>query len=89
MVLQRRTHRSNVGQGEGPAPKLGRTQLAGGAQSLQTVQFLGDLEDTELLHVLHTRNQQTLVGVHGQADVVGGLEEQRRKSEETCLARRC
>lgn len=74
-MLLRRTHRADVGQAEGPAPQLGRAQLASGTQNLQTVQFLGDLEDTEQLHVLHTGNQQALAGVHGQAYVVGGLEE--------------
>lgn len=81
-MLLKRTHRSDVGQGKGPTPQLGRTQLTGSAQSLQTVQFLGNLKDTELLHVLHTGNKQTLAGVHGQADVVGGLEEQKEEEVE-------
>lgn len=73
------TDRSDVRQGEGSPAEVDSSQLPGSSEGLQTVEFLSDLEDAEQLDVLHVGNQQTLTGVHSQADVV-----RRLKQTETC-----
>lgn len=72
------THRSDVGQAEGSSAQVGRSQLAGGAQLLQPVEFPRHVHNAEQLHVLDGGHQQTEGRVHGHADVVRRLATRRR-----------
>ena len=68
-----KTYRADVGECEGSSSQVGGPQLTRGPQGLEAVQLSGNLKHTEKLNVLHVGHQQTLAGVHSQADVVSRL----------------
>lgn len=72
-LFERLSYRSDVRQRKRSTGQILGGQLARFAQLLQSAEFTGNLTDRELLDVLYVGDQQTVFGIHGDADVVRTL----------------
>ena len=63
-------YRANVRQCKGSAGQVGRSQLAGAAELNESIEFHGDLKDTQRLNALHVGYNQPGRSVHRKPNVM-------------------